>query len=164
MIIEALAICTVLKIGAPVGRSKMMWEPKQITFDTGTNIIMYEITEEERALLERVVMSEAGNQDYEAQEAVATVVLNRVFCPDKFGDNIKDVINAEGQFSTHDNGFPTVSCRLAVHNALQFYGGPCQLIPSQIYYFRSGHYHDFGLDYCRFDDLYFSAPKDACLD
>lgn len=163
MIIEALAICTVLKVGAPVGRSKMIYEPKQIIYDNGTNLICYDISDEERTLMERCVMSEAGNQSYDAQEAVATVILNRVFYPDKFGCTITGVINAEGQFSTHDNGEPTVSVRLAVHNAIQYYGGPCQCIPPQVVYFRSWYYHEWAQDYCKLDDMYFSIPKDACI-
>ena len=121
------------------------------------------ITDEEIELLKRVVMSEAGNQTVECQEAVATVILNRWQNPDKFPDTITGVINAAGQFSTRDNGEPTLSVEVAVFNALTYYNTYCQDIPSSVYYFRSGHYHDFGMPYCSFGDLYFSTDKDVVL-
>ena len=162
MILELMA-CAMLMKPLPEWRSKMIWEPAQIIYDNGTNLIAYDITDEERALLERCVMSEAGGESYDVQEAVATVILNRVFAPDKFNATITGVITAEGQFSTHDNGEPTKSVKLAVHNALQYYGGAYQCIPSQIYYFRQGHYHEWALDYAHIGNLYFSAPKSACI-
>ena len=44
------------------------------------------ITDEEIALMERCVMSEAGGCTCECQEAVATVILNRWQHPDKYPD------------------------------------------------------------------------------
>lgn len=164
MIFEAIAIATVLKTGVHGGYTKMQ-EPTQICFyvEDGADQVTYFVTDEEIELMRRCVMSEAGGECYEAQEAVATTILNRVFCPDKFGNSIDAVITAPGQFSCHDNGEPTVSVMMAVHNALQYYGGPCQMLPSQVYYFRSNYYHEFALDYARFGNLYFSVPKDACV-
>ena len=121
------------------------------------------ISESDIALMERCVMSEAGNQSVETMEAVATVILNRWQCPDKFADTISGVINADGQFSTADNGDPTMLVKLAVRNAIIYYNTYCQDLPSQVYYFRSGHYHDFGVPYCSMDDLYFSGAADMVL-
>ena len=121
------------------------------------------ITDEEIALMERCVMSEAGNQSIECQEAVATVILNRWQHPDKYPDTIEGVIMDPGQFSIHDNGKPTVSVRVAVHNAIVYYNTAVQDLPSQIYYFRSGRYHDFGIPYECIDDLYFSGSENMLL-
>lgn len=122
------------------------------------------ITPEEINLLNRVVMSEAGSQSIETQEAVATVILNRWLHPDKFPDTITGVITAEGQFSTADNGKPTVSVRTAVYNAIFYYNTEDQIIPSQVYYFRDSKYHTFGIPYCSMDNLYFSLDEGACID
>ncbi len=46
-----------------------------------------------------VVYAEAGNQSYEGQLAVASVIMNRV-ASGKWGSTIKDVIYAPNQFST----------------------------------------------------------------
>ena len=121
------------------------------------------ITDEEIALMERCVMSEAGGQSIECQEAVATVILNRWQHPDKYPDTIEGVIMDPGQFSIHDNGKPTVSVRVAVHNAIVYYNTAVQDLPSQVYYFRSGRYHDFGTPYESIDDLYFSGAENMVL-
>lgn len=152
MIFEMIAITAILN-KIPGGEEMKTFKPaEQIICETGT----LTVTPGDIDLLERVVMSEAGNQCIEAQEAVATVVLNRWLCTSKFGDTIPDVIYAANQFSTHDNGDPTVSVQTAVHNAIVYHGTPCQIIPSDVYYFRSWTYHSFGEPYCNFDDMYFS--------
>ena len=120
------------------------------------------ISESDIALIERCVMSESGNQSCRAQEAVATVILNRWQDPD-FPDTITGVINAEGQFSTADNGAPTMQVKLAVRNAIIYYNTYCQDMPKEILYFRSGHYHDFGIPYINIDDLYFSGSENMVL-
>ena len=50
-------------------------------------------------LMCRLVEAEAGNQDSVIKTKVAAVILNRVKYPDKFGDNIMEVMTAPGQFS-----------------------------------------------------------------
>ena len=137
--------------------------------DTGMSILSNEgdrifITPEEIQLLNRCVMSEAGDQSCECQEAVATVILNRWMNPEKFPDNITDVITADNQFSTHDNGEPTVSVQVAVYNAIYYYNTACQDLPKQVYYFRGFHYHNFGIPYKSIDDLYFSLAEGASVD
>ena len=121
------------------------------------------IPTEDILLMERCVMSEAGNQTEQAQEAVATAILNRWMCPDKYPDTISGVI-LSGQFSVHDNGDPTVSVRLAVHDAIHYYNTCAQDLPPQVYYFRSFKYHDFGIPYTKYDDMYFSLASDAVID
>ena len=121
------------------------------------------ITDEEIQLMERCVMSEAGGCTCECQEAVATVILNRWQHPDKYPDTITGVITEEGQFSTHDNGEPTLSVRLAVHNAIVYYNTALMDLPYQIYYFRQDHYHNFGVPYESIDNLYFSGPEGMVL-
>ena len=121
------------------------------------------ITDEEIHLMERCVMSEAGGCSAECQEAVATVILNRWQHPDKYPDTITDVIMEEGQFSIKDNGTPTVSVRVAVHNAIVYYNTALMDLPYQIYYFRQDHYHNFGVPYESIDNLYFSGPEGMVL-
>ena len=43
---------------------------------SATSVAFYELTEEERDLVERVVMAEAGAEPYEGQKAVAQCILN----------------------------------------------------------------------------------------
>lgn len=112
-------------------------------------------------LMCRCVMSEAGNQSFECQEAVATVILNRAYCTDKYPDTVQGVITQKNQFSVVDNGYPTEQVKLAVLYACLKYGTVEQDIPKACYYFRSGHYHSFGINYKQIDDMYFSLAEDA---
>lgn len=121
------------------------------------------ITDEEYNLLLRCVMSEAGGEGVDCQEAVATVILNRWQDPDGFEDTLTGVITSPGQFSTHDNGAPTDEVKEAVDNAIYYYNTALQCIPSEVLYFRSGHYHNFGFPYISIDDLYFSTNKEVLL-
>ena len=120
------------------------------------------ITQEEIDLMARVVMSEAGNQDIDCKEAVATVILNRWVSPN-YPVRIKDVIYSEGQFSTADNGTPTDECYQAVYSAIVWFGTENAIVPKSCYYFRAYHYHEWAIDYCQLDDMYFSLGKDADL-
>lgn len=153
MIIEILALVGILN-KTPGGEEMKRFKPAELII---TEMGTLTVTPGDIDLLERVVMSEAGNQTIEAQEAVATVILNRWLCRSKYPDTIPDVIYAANQFSTHDNGDPTVSVQTAVHNAIAYYGTSCQIIPADVFYFRSGHYHDWAEAYCNFDDMYFSC-------
>lgn len=164
MIFQIFACMMVLKFKTPGVRKPMSEIYENINYMVGNVNVIYEVSDEERALMERVIMSEAGGEPYNAQEAVATVILNRVFSSEKHPDTITEVISEVGQFSTAYNGEPTVSVRLAVNNAIGYYGGPCMIIPPQVYYFRDHYYHDWALNWCHYGDLYFSAPKDACIE
>lgn len=119
--------------------------------------------QEDIDLLARVVMSEAGGQSDDCKEAVATVILNRLASPD-YPVSLKEVIYQRNQFSTANNGEPTKDCYLAVYSALIWFGTDDQIVPKSCYYFRSGHYHTWALNYKQIDDLYFSLPKNASID
>lgn len=68
-------------------------EPTETEF-----VSYYPYTEEELDLLARLVSSEGGNQSYETQLKIASVVMNRVTYS-KFPNTIRDVIYQSGQFS-----------------------------------------------------------------
>ena len=55
------------------------------------------LTYEERQLLARLIWAEARGECEEGQQAVAEVVLNRM-ASENFGNTLKGVIYAEGQF------------------------------------------------------------------
>ena len=161
-LICAVAIMTNLKTsyGGPKFMAGFQTENISILTRDGDRV---QISPDEVALLNRVVMSEAGGESVYAQEAVATVILNRWQNPDKYPETIREVIFEDGQFSLNDNGAPTVSVRVAVHNAITYYNTEFMCLPYQCYYFRAGHYHDFGQPYCEISHLYFSLPDDVIL-
>lgn len=120
------------------------------------------ISDEEISLIERIVMSEARGESCEAQEAVATVILNR-WQEGSFGETITDICFASGQFAAPWDGEISMSVNLAVKNAIVYYNTYCQDLPTQILYFRSDHYHTFGTPYISMGNLYFSARDGVLL-
>lgn len=62
-----------------------------------------ELSKEERYLLAKLAMSEAGDQDIEGKALVMRVVLNRV-SSDKFPESVKEVIFQKHQFSPISDG------------------------------------------------------------
>ena len=120
------------------------------------------ISDKEIELIERIVMSEARGESNEAQEAVATVILNR-WQDGSFGETIADVCFASGQFAAPWDDEISMSVNLAVKNAIVYYNTYCQDLPSQILYFRSDHYHTFGTPYISMGNLYFSARDGVLL-
>lgn len=111
-------------------------------------------------LMCRCVMAE--DSDLDGQEAVATVILNRVYCEDKFPDTVEGVITQEKQFSivSSDERIPE-DVRYVVAFALLKHGTIDQEIPRSCYYFRAGKYHNFGIPYRKIGGNYFSLAENA---
>lgn len=64
---------------------------------------MHKFSDDDMQMLYQLVHAESGNQDLTAQEAVASVVINRVMS-EYFPNSVSSVIFADGQFSVVDNG------------------------------------------------------------
>ena len=114
------------------------------------------LNKEERELLCRTVYCEAGNQSIETQEMVALTILNRLES-DKFPDTLHDVIYQKNQYEvTTWSGFENYGWTEQVEQAVEN-----SLIenrhPSDMYYFRNGYYHSFGVPYMQSGDLYFNT-------
>lgn len=128
-------------------------EPQPIECSAVSEKYIYEPTDEERDLMARVVMSEASLLPIEGKQAVAQTIINRFFS-DKFPNNIEEVINQPYQYSTADNGTPDSECYEAVDAACKYEG-----FPTDMYYFRTGHYHSWAEDYCNIGNTYFSTER-----
>lgn len=111
---------------------------------------LIDVTETEIQMMIRVVMSEASILNIDAMQAVASTIVNRVKS-DLFPDSVYEILTQDNQYSMQDNGEPTKECELAVYAALQY-----ECFPADMYYFRSGRYHDFGTEYIQIDGMYFS--------
>lgn len=109
------------------------------------------ITDREYQLLVRVCMSEAGNQPLVGKIAVVETVLNRV---EMGRGTIEEVITAKRQYSTADNGEPNDECYEAVDKALAG-----DMFPDTMIYFRTKHYHTWGIPYEKIGDHYFSLEE-----
>lgn len=120
---------------------------------------LHYLTDSDLELLQRCIMSEAGGESDEGQQAVATVIFNRYFSP-KFPDSFDEII-VPGQFSIADNGEITKDVCINLQRAIIDYGTQCQNIPYNCYYFRADHYHDFGIPYRQIGNNYFSLSEEA---
>lgn len=117
------------------------------------------LTDSDLELIQRCIMSEAGGESDEGQQAVATVIFNRYFSP-KFPNSFDEII-VPGQFSVADNGEITRDVSINLYRAIFDYGTQCQIIPYNCYYFRADHYHDFGIPYSQIGNNYFSLSEEA---
>lgn len=112
------------------------------------------ITDEEVALIARVVMSEASILDDDAKVLVAHSVKCRLR-KGYWGETISDVINYPNAYSTQDNGEPTIECYKAVYQAFEN-----EVAPHDLYYFRTDKPHDFGYVYAHIGNTYFTTETD----
>ena len=112
-------------------------------------------------LMCRCVQAEAGGESAECKEAVATVILNRLYCEDKFPDDISDIIYQQNQFVVAPSGSVTDETKTAVIMAMINWGTYNQNVPRSCYYFRAGHYPSFGIKYKHIDNTYFSLAENA---
>lgn len=112
------------------------------------------VTQEDIDLMARVVMSEASILPLDGKTAVAATIINR-FYSNKFPNNIEAIVTAPYQYSTQDNGDPDEECYIAVDTALRY-----DCYPPDMFYFRTGHYHNFGYPYCVIGNTYFSTATE----
>lgn len=86
-------------------------------------------------------MSEASLCSYEAKQAIAQTIVNRVR-DGRWGSTVTDVVNYSGQYWMGDNGEPNGECKQSVEGALIY-----EAWATDMYYFKEGEYHDFGKPY-----------------
>lgn len=123
----------------------------------------FEITRKEFELLCTTVFCEAGNQDLNTQYMVALTILNRVVS-NNYPDTIAEVIYQRDKVGTpqysvinwsdFENRGWTEQVEKAVGLAL-FENHH----PRDMYYFRTKHFHLFGVDYEQSGDLFFSTKE-----
>lgn len=108
----------------------------------------------ELELLACCTFAEAGNQGYEGMRKVTAVILNRVN-DERFPDTIADVILQKNQFEVVSRGTiytvdPTEECFNAVRDELT------ERSDTDILFFRTGRYSDYGTPAYKYRDHYFS--------
>lgn len=106
--------------------------------------------------LATLVFLESGNEPYECQLAVASVIINRMVNDDL---SLYDVMYAPNQFSPASiisSSSPSESTLAAVYEVLQ--NGTT--IPNYVTFFRASYYHNWSsyiVPYCVYGNTYFSA-------
>lgn len=135
-----------LTLSAPVEAEREIIE---LPWDFGTPEIIEETPQYNRDVLARVCMSEASTEPFIGKMAVVATVLNRA---DMYGKTVEQVAYS-GQYSTQNNGAPTDEVYAAVDAAI----AQRDLFPADMLYFRTGHYHSFGVPYTIIGAHYFSC-------
>lgn len=97
-------------------------------------------------------MREGGVLDVDAIQAIDQTIWNRVKSED-YPNTVEEVIYQENQFALHDNGEPNLKCYQAVENML---ASP-EAFPTDMYWFHSGHWPNYGYPYTVIDGMYFST-------
>lgn len=99
-----------------------------------------ELTQYDKELLAKLLCMEAGSEPFEGQQAVAEVVLNRLYSG-RFQSTVYNVIHAEGQFPSASRlykGDPDYSQYKAIEQALN---GP-YVLPEDVYFFAKFKMND----------------------
>lgn len=123
----------------------------QVTTQSIEPVTILTVTEEEYQLLLRVCMSECGGmygEPLEGKVAVVETIINRC---EIYGKTIKEVVTQPYQYSTANNGEPDETVVEAVDIALSG-----NMYPDDMIYFRTKHYHSFGIPYKQIGNHYFS--------
>jgi hypothetical protein len=112
------------------------------------------LTEQEKWELATLIYLEGGNQSYECQLAIGSVILNRIHSG-YWGTTLHEVIYAKNQFTPAyliSSTNPT-DTQIAVVEELVM-NGPT--LPYYVLYFRANYYFSWANDYCNYNDTYFS--------
>ena len=127
----------------------------------------YDLTQEEKDMLVKLVYLESRGEPYEGKKAVASIVMNRVESP-YWGSDVETIIFAKRQFSpaskinTTTIGTDNVwlECVNAVEDVLQ--NG--STLPPYVLYFRADYYFKGKEQYTNIGNHYFSyTSKDKEL-
>lgn len=100
-------------------------------------------------VIAETVEGEGGNQPLVGKVAIAATMLNRMERTGRSAESIAlEAYNAYPYYGpVSEESYKAVE--IAMNNR--------DLFPSDMMYFRAGHYHDFGVPYCQIGDHYFST-------
>ena len=115
----------------------------------------YSVTPAEREMLARLVYREANVENIECQRAVVSVVLNRL-ANGRWGNSIKDVIYAEGQFSPAYL-ISSTTPNNTNYEAVDYVLRNGSTLPSYVLYFRANYHFNWQgyKPYTSIDQTYF---------
>ncbi len=101
--------------------------------DIGYSTNTYNYTEDDVYLMAQIIHKEAHGESYTGKLAVGNVIMNRVLLRGYFGDTIKAVCTASGQFAYNPATKPDGTCKRAAREVLAY---ERWVVPQDIYYFK----------------------------
>lgn len=152
----ACAITKVDKTAEPIAKHMIQSTEEEITrpAEEPAKKYLIDVSQEDIDLMARVVMSEASILSFDAKQAIAQTIVNRVrtdFNDFKNMNTVTEVVNYPNAYSTQDNGKPNADCYYAVEIALTV-----EAFPDDMFWFREDYYHEFGIPYMNIGSTYFS--------
>ena len=130
-------------------------EVEEIIGEIVQEIHNFNLNEEEKDLLARLIKLEAGDQSWECQCAVGSVVLNRL--KQEYGGKktLHGVVYARGQFSTAHRIKRTQATQMQ-KDVVEYLLQNGVTLPEDVIYFHYKRYGKWGTPYCRIGTEYFS--------
>lgn len=95
-----------------------------------------ELTDEEISILEQIVWLEAGNQSDEGIQAVAEVILNRMYS-DLYPNDLVGVLSQRGQFGTWYNRCNAQVSKRVKKQVKKVLNGKTDVLPFETLYFNT---------------------------
>ena len=112
----------------------------------------YNLSEKEIRLIASLVYLEAGSQSTKCQQAIASVVINRM---NRYHMTARQVIYENGVFSVAYKVARTKPSQQSL-NAVRYVVNNGVTTPKNVLAFRNGHYHSFGRRWKCIDGVYFT--------
>ena len=130
-------------------------EVEEIIEEIAQEVHNFNLNAEEKDLLARLIKLEAGDQSWECQCAVGSVVLNRL--KQEYGGKktLHGVIYARGQFSTAYRIKRTKATQTQ-KDVVEYLLQNGVTLPEDVIYFHYKRYGKWGTPYCRIGTEYFS--------
>ncbi len=116
---------------AAVGEQPYIYDPAPYT--EGTRFPGLSLSEEDQDLIARLVCMEAGSEPYEGQQAVAEVIVNRIWA-DNFPDTARGVIHAQDQFMAASQLYRAEPTHVQYEAVQRAINGP-YILPSDVVFF-----------------------------
>lgn len=120
-------------------------------------VYVFNISNEEREMLAQLLYLEAGSCNWDTQAAVCSVIFNRLISG-YWGSTLYEVVYAQNQFE------PAYLIGTIIPQSTQYeiIDYICQYgttLPYYVLYFRADYYHNFGIPYTNYENVYFSYSE-----
>lgn len=119
----------------------------------------YNAEESDRDLLAKILYCEGGGESVDCQKAIMSVIVNRLNSG-KWGNTIKSVIYANGQFSpTFDGSMQKAKPTQTQYDVVDYILENGSTLPSWVMYFRASYHFNWKgyTPYCNIDNTYFGG-------
>lgn len=130
-------------------------EVEEIIEEIAQEVHNFNLNDEEKDLLARLIKLEAGDQSWECQCAVGSVVLNRL--KQEYGGKktLHGIVYARGQFSTAHRIKRTKATQMQ-KDVVEYLLRNGVTLPEDVIYFHYKRYGRWGTPYCHIGTEYFS--------